>query len=128
MDLQQTIDKVTNYQYLPMLKKVCYQYVWKATKELKNMIRIHRDLRHQSLTILQELRKAQGIIPTAEIIQKIIRTELHDQDLAIIKAIKNPKIPSPPSKQEDRLNKGQAGSRPGRNVINVVIKKDLKYL
>jgi hypothetical protein len=100
IDLQQTIDQVTNFQYLPTLKKVCYKYLRKATQELKNMIRIHRDLCHQSLTSLQELGKAQGNIPTAKIIRKIIRKELHDHDLAIIKAIKNPKIPSPPSKQE----------------------------
>jgi hypothetical protein len=36
------------------------------------MIRIHRDLCHQSLTSLQELRKAQVNIPTAEIIRKNI--------------------------------------------------------
>jgi hypothetical protein len=29
---------------------------------------------------------------------------------------------------KDRLNEGQAGSRPGRNAINVVIKKEMKYL
>lgn len=29
---------------------------------------------------------------------------------------------------EDRLNKGQAGSRPGKRAIEVVIQKEMKYL
>jgi hypothetical protein len=35
-----------------------------------------------------------------EIIRKIIRHELHNDDLAIVRALKNPKGNPPPSKQE----------------------------
>jgi hypothetical protein len=99
-DIQNSINTTTSGQSYPILKRICFKHLRKETRELKNMIRIHRKLRHQSLLSLQEIRKSQGNLTFAEIIRKIIRKELHDQDLTIIKAIKNPKMPNPPSKQE----------------------------
>jgi hypothetical protein len=99
-EIQEQINKASNYRHYPTLKHICFRYLRKATKELKDMIRVNRELRHQCLLGLQEIRKAEGNSTSEEIIRKIIRKELHDQDLSIIRAIKNPKEPVIPSKQE----------------------------
>jgi hypothetical protein len=77
---------------------MCFWYLRKATKELKEMIQMHRELCERSLLSLKELLTSVGNITLAEIIRKIMREEYHDQDLAIVCAIKDPTIPSQPSK------------------------------
>jgi hypothetical protein len=46
------------------------------------------------------IRKHEGNLESAEIIRKIIRYKIHNDDIAIAHAIKNPKGNPPPSKQE----------------------------
>jgi hypothetical protein len=75
------------------------QSMW-TNKRINTFIRTHREIRESSLLSLKELRTSEGNITSAEIIRKIIRKVYHDQYLANICTIKDPTIPSQPSKQE----------------------------
>jgi hypothetical protein len=62
----------------------------------------------------------------AEIIGKIVRHEIHNEDLAIIRALKNPKNPPIPSKQEQYIKQWQTinpvfhpSQRSSLNTLNV---------
>jgi hypothetical protein len=66
-------------------------------------MKTHQQLRHRGLLSLQEIQEQEGNLSAAEIIVKNIRKELHDHDLAIIHAIKNPQGRPPISKHEQYL-------------------------
>jgi hypothetical protein len=71
-----------------------------VTKYQKELLHIHRELRHQGLLSLKEARTAGGNVEGAEIIRKLIRHELQNDDLAVVRALKNPKGTPPLSKHE----------------------------
>jgi hypothetical protein len=64
----------------------------------------HRELWHQGLLSLKEAREKEGNLEAAEIIQKIVWHELHDDHLAVVKALRNPKGKPQLSKHEQYIN------------------------
>jgi hypothetical protein len=85
------------------MKHICCQQLRQATCYQKKLLKLHQQLRHQGLLSLKEIQEQEGNLKAAEIIGKIIHKELHDHNLAMIHAIKNPKRRIPPSKQEQYL-------------------------
>jgi hypothetical protein len=74
-----------------------------ATRYQKHLLLIHRELRQQDLLTLKTTRECEDKPEVAEIIWKITRHELHTQDLAIIKSLKNPRGTGLPTKQDEYL-------------------------
>jgi hypothetical protein len=71
-------------------------------------LKIHRELRHRGLLSLKEARMAEGNITGAVIIRKIVRHELHNDDITIIQALRDPKGTPPLSKHELYIKQWQA--------------------
>jgi hypothetical protein len=61
------------------------------TKYQKQLLQTHRELRHQGFLSLKEIRTNEGNTKAAEIIRKTVRHELHNNNLAVVKALGNPK-------------------------------------
>jgi hypothetical protein len=78
-----------------------------AKKYHKQLLTTHRELHHQGLLSLKEIRKQEGNLEAEEIIREIKRHELHNEDLAIARALKNPKGKPLPTKQELYLKQRQ---------------------
>jgi Reverse transcriptase (RNA-dependent DNA polymerase) len=105
--LQNRIDDSSNYRYRPTLRRICFQQLRQATTYQRHLISIHKELRQQGLLSLKTTRECEDNPKVAEIISKIMRYELHTQDLAIIRSLKNPKGPILPSKQNQYLQQWQ---------------------
>jgi hypothetical protein len=72
----------------PMTVRIeCYRQLRLANKYHKQLLRFHRELRHQSLLSLKEIRASEGNLEAAEILRKIIRHEIHNEDLAVVRAL-----------------------------------------
>jgi hypothetical protein len=98
--MQEEIFQITNH-FHPMATRIeCIRHLQLATKYHRKLLSAHQELRKQSLLSLQEARKSEGNLEAAEIILKILRHETHNKDLAILRALRHPKISLPPSKQE----------------------------
>jgi hypothetical protein len=78
---------------------------------------------------LKEVRASEGNIAGAEIIREIVRHELHNDDLAIVRALKNPKGIPPLSKHELYIKQWQsinpAFHTSNRSSLNTI---DIPYL
>jgi hypothetical protein len=98
--MQNEILQITQYHHPTTTILECFRQLRLATKYQKQLLQTHRELRRQSLLNLKEVRKSERNLEAAEIIRKIIRHEIHNDDLAIVHAIKNPKGNPPPTKQE----------------------------
>jgi hypothetical protein len=105
--MQQEIQRATDYHHLTTTRRICYRQLQLAVKYHKQLTHIHKELRRQSLLSLKEMRIREGNLPAATIIEKIARYEKHNEDLAIINALKDPKRPPPPSKQEQYIRQRQ---------------------
>jgi hypothetical protein len=102
--MQQDILQVTN-QFHPLKTRLeCQIQLRRATKYYKQMMKTHLELRHQGLLSLKEVREKEGNLEAAEIIRKIVRHELHNDDLAVVKALRNPKGKPQLSKHEQHIN------------------------
>jgi hypothetical protein len=130
-DMQQEIQRITNYQHPMIVRRECQRKLRIAIKYQTQLLKIHRELRHQGLLCLQEIRIKEGNLPTAEIIRKIIRHELHNDDLAIVRALRNPKGTPPLSKQELYIKQWQTinpafhtQTRSSLNTIDVPYKDE----
>jgi hypothetical protein len=82
--LQAQIDNVSNYRHRPTIRKVCRNQLRTATRYQKQLIKIHRELRQQGLITLQAIRECENNEAAVEVIRRIMRYELHTQDLSII--------------------------------------------
>jgi hypothetical protein len=107
-ETQHKIMNITDYHHPAKTRLECHRQLCLATNYQKQLLRIHRELRHQGMLSLKEARLKEGNIEAAEIIRKIIRHEMHNDDLAIIRALKNPKGPKPLSKQELYIKQWQS--------------------
>jgi hypothetical protein len=105
--MQTEIREVTNDHHPTSIRIQCYKQLRSATKYHKQLLRIHRDIRRQSLLSLKEIRKMEGNLSAEEIIGKIARHEIHNENIAIIRALKDPKKPLIPSKQEQYIKQWQ---------------------
>jgi hypothetical protein len=83
-EMQTEIREVTNDHHPTAIRIQCYKQLRSATKYHKQLLRIHRDLCRQRLLSLKEIRKMEGNLSAAEIIGKIARHEIHNEDIAII--------------------------------------------
>jgi hypothetical protein len=104
---QTEIQRVTQYHH-PSIVRLESHRQWRLAKKYhKQLLRTHRELRRRGLLSLKEIRKQEVNMEVAEIIRKIIRHELNNNDLAIVRALKNPKGNPPPTKQELYLKQWQ---------------------
>jgi hypothetical protein len=87
-EMQQEIQRATDYHHPTTTRRICYRQLWLAAKYHKQLTRIHKELRRQRLLSLKEMRIREGNLPAATIIENIARYEKHNEDLAIIKALK----------------------------------------
>jgi hypothetical protein len=78
---------------------------------------------------LKEIRASEGNLTAAEIIRKIVRHELHIDDLAIVRALRTPKDTPPISKHELYIKQWKtinpafhSTTRSSLNTINVPYK------
>jgi hypothetical protein len=85
---------------------------------------IHRELRQQGLLTLKSIRECENNTEAVEIIRKIMRYELHSQDLAIIRSLNHPKGPLIPSKQDRYLQEWKSINPvfhpPTRSSLNTI--------
>jgi hypothetical protein len=88
-EMQQEILSITDYHHPNKTRLESRRHL--ATRYHKQLLKAHRELRHQGLLSLKEVLKTEGNLKTAEIIRKIVRHELHNDDLAIVRALRNPK-------------------------------------
>lgn len=105
--MQNEILRVTHHLHPWTTRIECTRQLRLATKYHKQMLSAHRELRRQSLVSLQEVRKSEGNIEAAEIIRLIIRHEIHNKDLAVIRALSHPKGPQQLSKQDIYIKQWQ---------------------
>jgi hypothetical protein len=100
---RQTIDSVSSYRDPATLKRICRQQLRQATRYQNCLLKIHQQLRHQGLLSLKEIREKERNLTAAEIIGKIIQKEIHDQNIAIVHEINNPKGRIPVSKHQQYI-------------------------
>jgi hypothetical protein len=105
--MQEEILQATRFHHPTTTRVECYRQLRSATKYHKELLRCHRELRHQSLLCLKEIRSSEGNLEAAQIIRKIIRHEIHNEDLAVVRALRHPKGPPKLSKQELYLKQWQ---------------------
>jgi hypothetical protein len=106
---QQKILEMTDYHHPNKRRQECRIQLKLATKYHKQLLRAHRELRHRGILCLKEVRKSEGNLNSAEIIRKMLRHELHNDDLSIVRALRNPKGTSPLSKHELYMKQWQSG-------------------
>jgi hypothetical protein len=70
----------------------------------KQLLHTQRELQHQGLLSLKVIRANEGNTKAAEIIRKIVRHELHNDDLAVVKSLRNPKGKPQLSKHDQYIN------------------------
>jgi hypothetical protein len=87
------------------LRRICQNQLRQATHY--QLIKIHHELRQQGLLTLKTIRECEDNAVVIEIVRKIMRYELHTQDLLIIKSLKNPRGPILRSKQDQYLRQWQ---------------------
>jgi hypothetical protein len=75
--MQNEIMQITQYHPPTTTRLECFRQLCLANKYQKQLLQTHRELRHQSLLNLEEVRKSEGNLEAAEIIRKIIRHEIH---------------------------------------------------
>jgi hypothetical protein len=107
-EMQQEIIQVTDYHHPNKTRTECRGQLKLATKYQKQLLKAHCELRHRGLLSFKEVRKAEGNLKAAEIIRKIVRHELHNDDLAILRALYNPKGTPLLSKQEHYTKQWQS--------------------
>jgi cell division inhibitor SulA len=128
-EMQQEILQITQYHHPMITRRECYCQLRLATKYQTQLLKIHRELRPQGLLCLKEIRASEGNMTGEEIIWRIVRQELHNDDLAIVRARRNPKGTPPLSKQELYLKQWQtinpAFHTTTRSSLNTI---DVPYL
>jgi hypothetical protein len=107
-EMQEEILSITDYHHPNKTRLESRQQLKLATRYHKQLLKAHRKLRHRGLLSLKEVRKTEGNIKAAEIIRKIVRHELNNDDLAIVRALRNPKGTTPLSKHEQYIKQWQA--------------------
>jgi hypothetical protein len=83
-EMQLEIQHITQYHHPLITRRECNRQLRLAMKYHKQILITHRELRHQGLLCLKEIRASEGNLTAAEINRKIVRHELHNDDLAII--------------------------------------------
>jgi hypothetical protein len=89
--MQHEIQQITQYHHPMIMLRECYRQLRLATRYQMQLLKIHWALRQQGLLCLKEVHASEGSLAGAEIIQRIVRHELHNDDLAIIRALRNSK-------------------------------------
>jgi hypothetical protein len=107
-EMQQEILRVTDYHRPNKTRLESLRQLKLATRYQRQLLKAHRELRHRGLLSLKEARKSEGNLKTAEIIRKIVIHELHNDDLAIICALRNPKGNLHYPNKNNILNNGKA--------------------
>jgi hypothetical protein len=102
--MQQDILQVTNHFHPLKTRLECQIQLRRATKYYKQLMKTHWEIRHQGLLSLKEVRKKEGNLQAAEIIRKIVRHELHNDHLAVVKVLRNSKGKPQLSKHEQYIN------------------------
>jgi hypothetical protein len=72
-EMQQEVLQITQYHHPTITRRECYRQLRLATKYQTQLLKIHRELRHQGLLCLKEIRASEGNMTGAEIIRRIIR-------------------------------------------------------
>jgi hypothetical protein len=100
--------------------KLCNQLAEEMQKEILSIADYHHPnktrlesrrqlkLRHRGLLSLKQVRKTEGNLKAAEIIRKIVRLELHNDDLAIVRALRTQKDQLLYLSMNNILNNGKA--------------------
>jgi hypothetical protein len=89
--MQTDILQVTDHFHPLKTRLECQIKLRRATKYFRQLLKTNRELRHQGLLSLKEVREKEGNLEAAVIIRKIVRHELHNDDLALVKSLRNPK-------------------------------------